>query len=125
MIGLLGNIAVILNLIQDLLLSREILNQVQDDSDCSIKKTIRLYSLPVAQINQRKDKQDVLNFKNDSSANISNKYFIPFPRLNLTNEFKSEDAQRMLIRERSRESKNSLVHLKMGNGILSLIANFR
>ncbi len=124
MIGLLGNIAVILNLIQDLLLSREILNQVQDDSDCSIKKTIRLYSLPVAQINQRKDKQDVLNFKNDSSANISNKYFIPFPRLNLTNEFKSEDAQRMLIREHSRESKNSLVHLKMGNGILSLIANF-
>ena len=42
---------------------------------------------------------------------------IPFPRLNLTNEFQHDLAQPMFIGEHKVDAQNSLVHLKMGNGI--------
>ena len=42
---------------------------------------------------------------------------IPISRLNLTNEFKGELAQRTLVREHKGDLKNSLVNLKIGIGI--------
>lgn len=45
---------------------------------------------------------------------------IPFPILNWTNEFKSETAERRLLREHSRDPKNSFGSFEMGNGIIGL-----
>ncbi len=42
---------------------------------------------------------------------------IPNPRLNETNEFQGELAQRTIVREHKRGPQNSLAHLKMGLGI--------
>jgi len=45
---------------------------------------------------------------------------ITFPILNWTNEFKSETAERRLLREHSRDSKNSFGSFEMGNVIIGL-----
>ena len=45
-------------------------------------------------------------------------YVIPHPRLNLTNEFQHDLAWHTSVSKHKGGEQNSLVHLKMGNGII-------